>query len=81
VDLDELALCVHRALNKGESPSCRRPRPAMRRPSGGAGSRPLAHADARPAAASDVNLIDLSLAGALVEHIEPSGRVRSTAWP
>jgi DNA-binding response OmpR family regulator len=72
VDLDELALCINRALNKvrvanlppppprdSDSERRRAPRVRMR-------ERSPAQLQLR-----DVNLIDLSLSGALVEHVEP----------
>ncbi len=72
VDLDELALCVHRALNKGRI--ARLPPPPPRDPATERRRGPRARLRARTPAQlqlRDVNLIDLSLAGALVEHIEP----------
>jgi len=70
VDLDELALCVHRALNKGRV--ARLPPPPPRDAASERRRGPRARLRTRAPAQlqlRDVNLIDLSLAGALVEHI------------
>ena len=72
VDLDELSLCVHRALNKGRV--ARLPPPPPRDAASERRRGPRARLRTRAPAQlqlRDVNLIDLSLAGALVEHIEP----------
>ena len=72
VDLDELALCINRALNKKrvanfppppprDSASDRRRTPRI----------PLRERSPAQLQLRDVNLIDLSLSGALVEHVEP----------
>jgi DNA-binding response OmpR family regulator len=71
VDLDELALCIGRALNKvrvanlpaspRDSSSERRRAPRIR----------LRESSPAQLQLRDVNLIDLSLSGALVEHVEP----------
>lgn len=72
VDLDELALCINRALNKKrvanlppppprDSASDRRRAPRI----------PLRERTPAQLQLRDVNLIDLSLSGALVEHVEP----------
>jgi DNA-binding response OmpR family regulator len=71
VDLDELALCIGRALNKvrvanlptpaRDSDSERRRAPRIR----------LRESSPAQLQLRDVNLIDLSLSGALVEHVEP----------
>ena len=72
VDLDELALCINRALNKKrvanfppppprDSASDRRRAPRI----------PLRERSPAQLQLRDVNLIDLSLSGALVEHVEP----------
>ena len=72
VDLDELALCINRALNKvrvanlpppppRDSASERRRAPRI----------PLRERSQAQLQLRDVNLIDLSLSGALVEHVEP----------
>lgn len=72
VDLEELALCVHRALNKGRVAKLPPPLPrdAATERRRGPRVRLRTHAPAQ-LQLRDVNLIDLSLAGALVEHIEP----------
>jgi DNA-binding response OmpR family regulator len=72
VDLDELALCVHRALNKGRIAKLPPPPPrdAATERRRGARVRLRTHAPAQ-LQLRDVSLIDLSLAGALVEHVEP----------
>ena len=72
VDLDELALCVQRALNKGRVAKLPPPPPrdAATERRRGARARLRTHAPAQ-LQLRDVSLIDLSLAGALVEHIEP----------
>ena len=72
VDLDELELCINRALNKKrvanlppppprDSASERRRAPRL----------PLRERSQAQLQLRDVNLIDLSLSGALVEHVEP----------
>lgn len=72
VDLDELALCVQRALNKGRVAKLPPPPPrdAATERRRGPRARLRTHTPAQ-LQLRDVNLIDLSLAGALVEHIEP----------
>jgi len=72
VDLDELALCVNRALNKGRI--ARLPLPPPRDSTNERRRAPRARLRTRTPAQlqlRDVNLIDLSQSGALVEHIEP----------
>jgi DNA-binding response OmpR family regulator len=72
VDLDELALCVHRALNKGRI--ARLPPPPPRDPASERRRGTRVRLRARTPAQlqlRDVNLIDLSESGALVEHIDP----------
>jgi DNA-binding response OmpR family regulator len=72
VDLDELALCVHRALNKGRV--AKLPPPPPRDAANERRRAPRVRLRTRiPAQLQlrDVNLIDLSQSGALVEHIEP----------
>jgi DNA-binding response OmpR family regulator len=72
VDLDELELCINRVLNKvrvanlpppppRDSASERRRAPRI----------PLRERSPAQLQLRDVNLIDLSLSGALVEHVEP----------
>ena len=72
VDLDELALCVQRALNKGRVAKLPPPPPrdAATERRRGPRVRLRTHTPAQ-LQLRDVNLIDISLAGALVEHIEP----------
>ena len=72
VDLDELALCVQRALNKGRVAKLPPPPPrdAATERRRGPRVRLRTHTPAQ-LQLRDVNLIDVSLAGALVEHIEP----------
>jgi DNA-binding response OmpR family regulator len=72
VDLDELALCVQRALNKGRVAKLPPPPPRDAATERRRGPRVRLHTHT-PAQLQlrDVNLIDISLAGALVEHIEP----------
>jgi len=72
VDLDELALCVHRALNKGRV--AKLPPPPPRDAANERRRAPRVRLRTRiPAQLQlrDVTLIDLSQSGALVEHIEP----------
>jgi DNA-binding response OmpR family regulator len=72
VDLDELALCVNRAINKGRVAKLPPPPP----PDAASERRRMPRMRLRthtPAQLQlrDVNLIDLNQSGALVEHIEP----------
>ncbi|RPI03850.1 MAG: response regulator, partial [Zetaproteobacteria bacterium] len=72
VDLDELRLCVHRALNKNRV--AKLPPPPPRNAASERRRGPRARLRVRTPAALqllDADLIDLSLSGALVEHIEP----------
>jgi DNA-binding response OmpR family regulator len=69
VDLDELALCVNRALNKSRVARLPPPPPREERrrtPRARLRTRTPAQLQLR-----DVDLIDLSESGALVEHIDP----------
>lgn len=72
VDLDELALCIDRTLNKGRV--ARMPPPPPREPASdrrrGARARLRAHTPAK-LQLQDVSLIDISQSGALVEHMAP----------
>lgn len=72
VDLDELGLCVQRALNKGRVAKLPPPPPRDAATERRRGPRVRMRTQ-MPAQLQlrDVNLIDLSLAGALVEHVEP----------
>lgn len=72
VDLDELALCVRRALNKGRV--SRLPPPPPRDTASERRRAPRVSLRTRTPAQlqlRDVNLIDISQCGALVEHMEP----------
>ncbi len=72
VDLDELALCVHRALNKNRV--AKLPPPPPRDAASERRRWPRVRMRTQTPAQlqlRDVNLIDLSLSGALVEHVEP----------
>jgi CheY-like chemotaxis protein len=72
VDLEELALCINRALNKGRI--AKLPPPPPRDAASERRRAQRVRLRARTPAQlqlRDVNLIDLSESGALVEHIEP----------
>ncbi len=72
VDLDELALCVHRALNKNRV--AKLPPPPPRDAASERRRWPRVRMRTQTPAQlqlRDVNLIDLSLSGALVEHVDP----------
>jgi DNA-binding response OmpR family regulator len=72
VDLDELALCINRALNTGRV--ARLPPPPPRDAASDRRRAPRVRLRARTPAQlqlRDVNLIDISQSGALIEHIEP----------
>jgi DNA-binding response OmpR family regulator len=72
VDLDELALCINRALNKGRV--ARMPPPPPRDAASDRRRGPRARLRTHTPAQlqlRDVGLIDISQSGALVEHIEP----------
>lgn len=72
VDLDELALCINRALNKKRVASLPPPPPRDSASERRRAPRiPLRERSPAQLQLRDVNLIDLSLSGALVEHIEP----------
>jgi DNA-binding response OmpR family regulator len=72
VDLDELALCVNRAMNKARVNKM--PPPPPRDPGAERRRAPRARLRERTEAQlqlRDVTLVDISLSGALVEHTEP----------
>lgn len=72
VDLDELALCIHRALNKGRV--AKLPPPPPRDAASERRRGPRVRMRTRTPAQlqlRDVYLIDASVSGALVEHVEP----------
>ncbi|MEI8190938.1 MAG: response regulator [candidate division NC10 bacterium] len=72
VDLDELELCINRALNKKRVANLPPPPPRDSASERRRAARiPLRERFPAQLQLRDVNLIDLSLSGALVEHVEP----------
>jgi DNA-binding response OmpR family regulator len=72
VDLDELELCINRALNKKRVASLPPPPPRDSASERRRAPRiPLRERSPAQLQLRDVNLIDLSQSGALVEHVEP----------
>jgi DNA-binding response OmpR family regulator len=72
VDLDELELCINRALNKKRVANLPPPPPRDSASERRRAPRiPLRERFPAQLQLRDVNLIDLSLSGALVEHVEP----------
>lgn len=73
IDLDELTLCVHRALNKRRVAKLPPPRPRDAASDRRRGPRVRMRAQTvAQLQLRDVFLIDVSLSGALVEHVEPA---------
>jgi DNA-binding response OmpR family regulator len=72
VDLDELEFCINRALNKNRVANLPPPPPRDSASERRRAPRiPLRERFPAQLQLRDVNLIDLSLSGALVEHVEP----------
>ena len=72
VDLDELELCINRALNKKRVANLPPPPPRDSASERRRAPRiPMLGPSPAQLQLRDVNLIDLSLSGALVEHVEP----------